>query len=258
MTAGCSVSDEPTDSLTEALADGVLSVGVKYDTRPFGFIPEGAFEVAGFDVDLARAVGEQLGVRVEFVQVNSQNRILNLNSGKVDVLMASMLRTDARDEMIDFSTVYFSDGQSLLVPADSELTGIEDLGPETTVATVQGTPEEAVLLEHAPDGVHTVTYQSWPDALQSLYRGEAQAVTTTVGILYGLQQSSNAAGRPMEIVGEPFADGPIAAGFREGDDELIQAFDDALLELQETGTYEDIYLRWWSDALPDVYEIEAR
>ena len=257
MTAGCATSAEPTDSLTEALGDGVLTVGVKYDTRPFGFIPEGAFEVAGFDVDLARAIGEELGVRVEFVQVNSQNRILNLNSGKVDVLMASMLRTDSRDEIIDFSTVYFSDGQSLLVPEGSEITGLDDLGPETTVATVQGTPEEAVLLEHAPD-VRTVTYQSWPDALQSLYRGEAQAVTTTVGILYGLQQSSGAAGRPMEIVGEPFAEGPIAAGFREGDTEFIEAFDEALLALQDDGTYEDIYLRWWSDALPDVYRIEAR
>ncbi|WP_425843730.1 transporter substrate-binding domain-containing protein [Agrococcus sp. TSP3-2-1] len=258
VTAGCANRPEPTDSLTRALADGVLTVGVKYDTRPFGFIPQGEFDVAGFDVDLARAVAEQLGVRVEFVQVNSQNRILNLNSGKVDVLMASMLRTDARDEMIDFSTVYFSDGQSLLVAEDSDISSIADLGPDTTVATVQGTPEESVLRENAPEGVQTVTYQSWPDALQSLYRGEAQAVTTTVGILYGLQQSSEAAGRSVQIVGEPFAEGPIAAGFREGEDEFIQAFDDALLELQANGTYEEIYLRWWSEALPDVYEIEER
>ena len=258
MTTGCATRGESADSLNEALSDGVLTVGVKYDTRPFGFVPQGEFEVAGFDVDLASAIAEQLGVRVEFVQVNSQNRILNLNSGKVDVLMASMLRTDSRDEVIDFSTVYFSDGQSLLVPSDSAIDGIDDLGPETTVATVQGTPEEEVLLENAPEGVGTVTYQSWPDALQSLYRGEAQAVTTTVGILYGLQQSSEAAGRPVEIVGEPFAEGPIAAGFREGDDEFIEAFDDALLELQANGTYQDIYLRWWSEALPDVYQIEAQ
>lgn len=256
MLSGCAQSAESNqDSLEQALSDGVLTVGVKFDTRPFGFVPQGEFWVAGFDVDLARAIAEKLGVEVEFVQVNSQNRILNLTSGKVDVLMASMLKTPTRDETIDFSSIYFSDGQSLLVPQGSEIRGIDDLGPETTVAVVQGTPEEEVLLEQAPDGVSTVTYQSWPDALQSLYRGEAQALTTTVGILYGLKQSSDAAGRPVEIVGEPFADGPIAAGFREGDSEFIEAFNEALMALQADGTYEEIYLKWWSEALPDVYVI---
>lgn len=243
------------DPLGVALGDGVLQVGVKYDTPPFGFIPEGQSAVAGFDVDLAEAIADELGVDVEYVQVNSQNRILNLTSGKVDVLMASMLKTPERDETIDFSNIYFQDGQSLLVPEGSEIRGIGDLGPGVTVAVVQGTPEEGTLLENAPEGVSTVTYQSWPDALQSIYRGEAQAVTTTLGILYGLKEASDAAGQPVEIVGEPFADGPIAAGFREGETEFIDAFNEALFDLQDNGTYEEIYLKWWRDALPDVYKI---
>ncbi|WP_167133072.1 transporter substrate-binding domain-containing protein [Paramicrobacterium chengjingii] len=255
VTACSSGESTDQDSLEAALADGVLTVGVKFDTRPFGYIPEGQSSVAGFDVDLAAAAADELGVEVEFVQVNSQNRILNLNSGKVDVLMASMLRTPERDESIDFSIDYFSDGQSLLVPEGSEIKSINDLGPESTVAVVQGTPEEQTLLEKAPEGTSTVTYQSWPDALQSLYRGEAEAVTTTVGILYGLKVSSDAAGQPVEIVGEPFADGPIAAGFRDGDVEFVDAFNGALLDLQDNGTYEEIYLKWWSKALPDVYKI---
>ena len=245
------------NSLEKITASGKFVVGVKFDTRPDGFVPEGQSEPAGFDIDLATEIADRLGVEVELVQVNSQNRILNLQSGKVDALMASMLRTPEREEEIDFSIDYLSDGQMLLVPEGSKIKGIDDLGPDTTVAVVQGTPEEQVLLENAPEGVKTVTYQSWPDALQSLYRGEAQAVTTTLGILYGLKESSDAAGQPMEIVGESFADGPISAGFRKGDTELIEAFNDALLEMQEDGSYEEIFLKWWGDAIPEIYVVQG-
>lgn len=259
----CSSSEEPGEgaaadgnTLEQIQAIGTMVVGVKFDTRPYGFVPEGQSEPAGFDLDLASEIAERLGVEVEFVQVSSQNRILNLESGQVDVLMASMLRTPEREETIDFSLDYLSDGQMLLVPEGSDIEGIDDLNESTTVAVVQGTPEESVLLENAPDGVQTITYQSWPDALQSIYRGEAQALTTTLGILYGLKESSDEAGQPVEIVGESFADGPISAGFRKGDTEFVEAFNDALLEIQEDGTYEEIFLEWWGDAIPDVYVIE--
>lgn len=259
--AGCSSSGSVggtggVNSLEKITENGTFVVGVKFDTRPYGFVPEGQSEPAGFDIDLATEIADRLGVEVELVQVNSQNRILNLESGKVDALMASMLRTPEREETIDFSIDYLSDGQMLLVPEDSKITSIDDLGSDTTVAVVQGTPEEKVLLENAPEGVKTVTYQSWPDALQSLYRNEAQAVTTTLGILYGLKESSDDAGKPMEIVGGSFADGPIAAGFRKGDSELIEAFNDALLDMQEDGTYEEIFLKWWGDAIPEVYVMQ--
>lgn len=260
--AGCASStevDAPVsegNSLEQILQKGKIVVGVKFDTRPYGFIPEGQSEPAGFDIDLATEIADRLGVEVELVQVNSQNRILNLQSGKVDALMASMLRTPDREKEIDFSLPYLSDDQLLLVPAGSDIEGLGDLGPDTTVAVVQGTPEEQILLDNAPAGVKTVTYQSWPDALQSLYRGEAQAVTTSLGILYGLKESSDAAGNPVEIVGDSFNDGPIAAGFRKGDAELIEAFNDSLLAIQEDGTYEEIFMKWWGEAIPEVHVIK--
>lgn len=254
--------DQPTattesgNTLAAVEERGSLVVGVKYDTRPFGYLPEGRSEPIGFDIDLATEFAERLGVDVDFVQVTTQNRMLNLETGKVDMLLASMLRTPEREEAIDFSLDYFADEQVLLVPAGSSIRGVADLGADTTVALAQGGAEEANLRAVAPEAA-VLAYQSWPDALQAMLRGEADAVTSTLGLLHGLAESARQAGAGVEIVGEGFADGPVGAGFRTGDDEIRQAFDDALVAMSEDGTYDEVFARWWSDLLPEPYDIDT-
>ena len=242
------------DTLAEVKERGELVVGVRFDVEPYGFVPEGQSTPVGFEIDLAEQFAEDLGVDVSFVQVTSDNRIPNLQTGKVDMLMASMIRTPERLEVIDFSRIYFSDEQTLMVPAGSDIEGVDDLDGKT-VAVAQGGAEGAQVEKVAP-GAELLTLQSWPNALQAMLRGEADAISSTVGLLFGLQGRADAAGRDVEIVGDSFAEGPIGAGFRQGDTEMFEAFDETLKRLVDSGTYADIYRQWWSGVSDVPYDVD--
>lgn len=253
--------DEPSarggdgESLAQIQERGEITIGVKYDTPPFGSLPQGETEPVGFDIDLARAFADSLGVDVNFVQVTTKNRIPNLQTGKIDMILASMVKTPEREETIDFSRTYFEDEQTLLVPRDSTINGVQDLEGKT-VSLAQGGFEEANVKEVAP-GVEVLAYQGWPEALQAMLRGESDAVSSTIGLLSGLAGNAQEAGVEVKIVGDGFAPGPVGAGFRKGDDELRSAFDEALVESVNDGTYEEIFFKWWKDVLPEPYPVDT-
>ena len=90
-------------SVLDRIAEtGVVRVGVRNDNPPDSFIDENG-DWVGFDLDLARALAEELGAELELVPVDGTTRISFLESGQVDMSVASMNHTRSRDEAIDFS-----------------------------------------------------------------------------------------------------------------------------------------------------------
>ncbi|TDD24149.1 arginase family protein [Nonomuraea diastatica] len=109
------------NSMEKIRKRGEIVFGVKFDTPPFGSIGQGRTEPEGFEIDLVTEVAKRLTVRPKFVEVNPKNRVANLDSGKIDVITATMIATRARDKAIDFSEPYFEDDQRLMVRGDSEI-----------------------------------------------------------------------------------------------------------------------------------------
>jgi ABC-type amino acid transport substrate-binding protein len=243
------------DTMQKVKSSGQIVFGVKYDTAPFGYVAQGQTQPEGFDIDMATEVAKRIGAKPRFVEVTTQNRIPSLQSGKIDVIAASMIATRARAKTIDMSEVYFSDDQKLMVRSDSPITGIGDVAGKT-VALVQGGNEESALRAAAPQA-KVLSLQSWPDALQALLRGDADALTTTTGILSGLQKTAQQAGKPVKVVGNGFAPGPVAMGVRQGDSVLRNAINDAMMSMVEDGTYAKIFAKWWNGILPAPYPIQV-
>ncbi|MCG5218972.1 transporter substrate-binding domain-containing protein [Streptosporangium soli] len=243
------------NSMEKIRKRGEIVFGVKFDTPPFGSISEGETEPEGFEIDLVTEVARRIGVEPKFVEVNPKNRVANLDSGKIDVITATMITTRARDKAIDFSESYFEDDQRLLVRGDSTLTSVDQLDGKT-VALVQGSTEESVLREKAP-GAKILSFQSWPTALQALLRGDADAVSTTVGILSGLKAAADKSGENVKIVSPGIAQGPLGMGVRQGDAALRDEVNAALMGMAEDGTYDRIYREWWRDVLPEPYRIRV-
>ena len=105
-------------------ARGVLRVGVKYDSPPFGALDPRTSQVTGFDIDLARAIAKTIlgdENKVQLVQVTSVNRIPQLENGNIDLIIATMTITQDRLKQIDFSNVYYVAGESLLVKKSSPI-----------------------------------------------------------------------------------------------------------------------------------------
>ena len=98
------------DLLSKIKLKNKIVIGIKNDSKPFGYIEND--ELKGFDVDIAKSVsrrllGDTTGELIEFIYVTPESRISDLNSGKVDMIIATMSINSTRSHIVDFTNPYF-------------------------------------------------------------------------------------------------------------------------------------------------------
>ncbi len=229
---------------------GKLIVGVKYDVPLFGYLNPETNQVEGFDVDMARLVAKQIfgdPNAIEFKEAVSKNRIPYLDEGTVDVVFSTMTANEERAQQIDFSDTYYVAGQSLLVPTNSDITGIDTLAGKT-VGTVKGSTSEKNVREFAPDA-KVELYDTYSEAVQAMQSGRVDAVTTDDIILYGFAKQNP---DKFKVVGGQFTQEPYAAGVKKGNTELLEAVNQAIRTSKEDGTWVMAYQNWISDQVPTI------
>lgn len=226
-----------TDETTPPATGGTLKVGTKFDQPLFGVnTPDG---VVGFDADIARYVGAQLGMDVEFQEAVSANRESFLENGTVDMVVATYTINDARDEVIDFAGPYYVAGQDIMVPAGNPkgITGIDDLNSaDIATCTVEGSTSLENLNELAPDADVT-TFDAYSKCADAMGQDRVDAVTTDNVILLGLANESEGA---YELVENPFTVEPYGIGVPQ-DSELRCQINAVLQTAYDDGTWAQIY-----------------
>ena len=101
-TADAAKGNEVYRTLDEIKESGTINIGVFSDKNPFGYVDENG-EYQGYDIYFANRIGEDLGVKVNFVSTEAANRIEYLQTGKVDIILANFTVTDERKEEVDFA-----------------------------------------------------------------------------------------------------------------------------------------------------------
>ncbi|MGH3993053.1 MAG: transporter substrate-binding domain-containing protein, partial [Pseudonocardiaceae bacterium] len=149
---------------------GTVTIGVKFDVPPFGFKNPQTNEVEGFDVDLGNIIADRLGVEAKFIEAISDNRIPFLQDGTVDLILSTMTITTDRDAEIDFSRPYFVAHGSILVPEDSDIAGVEDLGGKRVCTALGSTYETTIIPEQAPDA-RIEAVDAYSECLELLQNG---------------------------------------------------------------------------------------
>ena len=119
-------AEETAEAATsEALADGVLTVGTNAEFPPFEYVGDDG-EPDGFDMALVKAIGEKLGVEVQIEKMEFASLVSSIGS-KIDIAAAGMTVTDERKETVDFTNSYYEAVQHVILPADSEIATADDL-----------------------------------------------------------------------------------------------------------------------------------
>ncbi len=225
-------------TMAEIKAAGKFVVGVKYDVPPFGFKDPDSGEVKGFDVDIAQAVADKLGVPLELKEAISDNRIPFLKDGTVDMIASTMTITTDRDAEIDFSRPYFIAHGRVLVPGDSDVTGIEDLGGKT-VCTATGSTYAEEVPKQAPDAKIKLV-DAYSECFELIQNGAVDAVSTDDVILTGMIIQDDS----LKLVGEEITEEPYGLGLPEGDKDMQEFVDGVLGEIYESGRWTEIYDEW--------------
>ena len=217
---------------------GTVTIGVKFDVPPFGFNNPQSGEVEGFDVEVGKVIAEHLGVEPEFVEAISDNRIPFLQDGRVDLILSTMTITTDREHEIDFSNPYFIAHGRILVPGDSDIAGVADLGGKR-VCTVTGSTYEATLTEQAPDAKLELV-DTYSECFELIQNGAVDAVSTDDVILTGMIIQDDT----LKMVGDQLTVEPYGIGLPDKQDDMQEFVNEVLAGMFEDGSWDDIYEEW--------------
>lgn len=217
---------------------GEITIGVKFDVPPFGIKNPQSGEVEGFDVEMGKAVAAKLGVEPKFIEAISDNRIPFLEDGTADLILSTMTINEERVGQIDFSDPYYIARGRVLVPGDSDITGVQDLAGKN-VCTALGSTYEANLKKQAPEAKLKLV-DSYSECLELIQNGAVDAVSTDDVILTGMIIQDDT----LKLVGDPLTQEPYGAGIKKGNSDMVTLVNETFQELKDNGTWDKLYEEW--------------
>lgn len=203
---------------------------------------DGAGQLGGLDVDLARYIAARLGVDTHFVTTGYDALYDALTVGRADVIISALYPDPSRTQAFTFSPAYFDAGEVLLVPDGSPVNTVTDCAG-LRIALVFGTEAhvEALRWEKTlqPPPI-LLTYDS-PDAVIAAL-GEGAAGAAVVDNVAAHIALAHIAG--VRRVSPPITNEPYTVAARKEDARLIEAIGDIILEMQASGDLEVLFSRW--------------
>jgi glutamate transport system substrate-binding protein len=226
--------------MKELAEAGKITVGVKYDQPGLGF--KGATDdiPTGFDVEIAKLLVADLGIdpedtdAVTYEETISDNREPFLTSGKVDLVLASYSITDERRQVVGQTGPYLVTGQQVLVPADSDVTGIEDLKGQE-VCSVTGSTSIDKINEQGAKGVG---FDSYSECVQKVLDGTVSAMSTDGSILAGFAAQNEG---QLKVVGDEFSEERIGVGYSKDYPEMCEWINGVLEESFDNGSWAEAF-----------------
>lgn len=167
------VSTANAASVQEVKARGKVVVGIQGDNAPWGYVNSAGVQ-DGYDADIAKLFGQELGVTVEFAPLAVANRIPALVTGKVDILFATMAMTEERAKSMQYSKPYAANIIGLFAPKKDNIKGPADLAGKEV-----GVPRSSAQDKAVTDSSPSATIRRFDDdaaTIQALLSGQVQAV----------------------------------------------------------------------------------
>ncbi|MCR4588444.1 MAG: amino acid ABC transporter substrate-binding protein [Lachnospiraceae bacterium] len=232
-------TEAATDDLARIQEDGVLLVGVEGTYPPYNYHDENDV-LTGYEVEVAQAVAEKLGVTAQFVETDWDSLIAGLEVGRFDVIFNDVTPTNERKEKYDFTDPY-SYVRDVVVVAGSndEIHSLEDLKGKTTSNTISST--FAQLAEQY--GSEVIAVDSFEASVELVLSGRSDA-TINSQVVYAEYMAAHP-DADLKIAAQTEEAQVSAVPVRKGQANLLDALNTALKELREDGTLSEISLRYF-------------
>ncbi|MFP4212320.1 MAG: amino acid ABC transporter substrate-binding protein [Alkalispirochaeta sp.] len=243
--AGGAADAEGDQSLQRILDKGEFVLGLDDSFPPMGFRDDDG-EIVGFDIDLAREVAARLGVELRLQPIDWDAKILDLNSGDIDVIWNGLTITDEREKNITFSKPYIANRQIVIVREDSGIDTKADMAGAVVGIQLGSSAEDAINSD--PETLATFDevskYQDNVQALLDLEVGRIDAVV--VDEILGRYYISRKPG-VFAVASDFFAAEEYGIGFRKGEFAFMEAVDATLDEMVADGTAAEISEKWFDE-----------
>jgi His/Glu/Gln/Arg/opine family amino acid ABC transporter permease subunit len=219
-------------------ASGVLRVGVNPNFPPMSSFGPGG-QLQGFDVNVARALAQRLGVRAELVPTEAASRVPFLVSGRIDVSLGALTITPERRALIDFSVPLHSEAMGVITTASTPVTRWQELNrSDLTLVNMRGNQSVSVLAEKLPRPKRLLVDGN-ADTIRAIAQGRADALVENVDFFIGFTRLyPDVAWR---VLPEPIFTAWCGIGLPKGNEPLRAAIDTALIALHRDGSIDRLW-----------------
>ena len=235
LVAACSVSlvacGGKKEEEKKAEEDKTLVMATNAEFPPYEYY-EGE-EVIGIDVDIAKAVAQELGMELKIEDMAFDSVIPAVSSGKADIALAGLTVTDERKENLNFTDTYAKATQVIIVKEDSAIAGPDDLEGKK-IGVQLGTTGDLYASDIKDAEVEQ--YNKGFEAVQATMQGKIDAVI----IDSEPAKEFVAEAEGLKILDEAFTEEEYAIGIAKDNDELLEKVNKALKSLKESGKLDEI------------------
>lgn len=218
---------------------GTIRVADCLSFAPFGF-KTASGDPDGYDIDIAKAMAKDLGVKLEVVDTSSANRIPNLQTNKVDVVICNFTRNGERQKQVDFTDPYVVASEALLVKKSSSIQKAQDVVGKT-IATVKGSTNADILKKLGID-IKTREFDTSQAAILAVRQGQADAMIEDSNFLAYQAKLDNTLRVTKEALIPPEYN---AFGVQQGDQIWLNWLNGFLFRYNASGANKAAYEKWF-------------
>lgn len=239
-------TDEGAETAATDIGYTKLIVGLDDTFAPMGFRDENN-ELVGFDVELAKAVGEEIGVEIEFQPIDWSMKETELNNKKIDLLWNGYSITEERKEKVLFTQPYLDNRMVVVTMAESEIKSLADLSGKSVA--VQSESSALNAIDSKPEIRDSFgempQFETNNECLMDMEAGRTDAVVADEVLLrYYLSEKGP---EKYKILEEDFGSEQYGIGARKEDAALVEAINSALDTLKENGKGKEISEKWFAE-----------
>ena len=244
------VSDPNQDNWAKYQKQGSITIGFDNTFVPMGFEEKNG-QYAGFDIDLAQAVSEKLGIQIKFQPIDWDMKETELQNGTIDAIWNGYTATDERKEKVAFTIPYMENQQVLVSKKSKNIHSIQDmtdkvLGAQAGSSGYLDFEAQPDLLKNRVKDQKANQYQSFNEALIDLKNDRIDALLIDrVYANYYLQ--SEGILNDYNIFSAGFESEAFAVGVRPADKTLLAALNQAFVSLYQEGKFQEISQKWFGE-----------
>lgn len=245
MLVACTQAPVEGDLSLKTIEDnGKMIVGFT-EYPPMGFKENG--EITGFDIDIAKEVAERLGVEAEFVYIDWDAKVLELNGKNIDMIWNGLTITADREKEILFSKPYFDNRIVIISLNGSGIDQIADLSEMKVGVELQSSGQAAVEGNDVFASIdELVKYTTITEAILDLKAGGIDAIVADeIFARYAVSKEAD----QYQVASEVFNSENYGIGFRLEDVALRDKVDAIIDEMAVDGTAAEISMKWFGEDL---------
>ncbi|MDN4572539.1 basic amino acid ABC transporter substrate-binding protein [Pandoraea cepalis] len=245
LLGACGKKDESAAGRS-AGADGaqtVYVVGTDAAYAPFEFETD-TRQIAGFDIDVMKAVADKAGISVRFVNTPFEGIFNSLVQGDRDILISAITITDERRKQMDFSAPYFEASQLIAVPLNSTVQKFDDLKSLKVGVQTATTGDEVVQKLMGKNNPSVKRFEGTPLAMKELEAGGVDAVVADNGVVVNFV-ANNPDAKLRTVSDSSFPKEYYGIAVRKGDAELLGKINKGIEAIKADGTYDAIFARYF-------------